>query len=399
VSPAILEGISVLELGRMVAAPYCGKLLADLGADVVKLERPRQGDPARGVGPFPDDVPHPERSGLFLYLNTCKRGVTLDLQREEGQRLFERLVESADVVIEDATTAELETYGLGYARLAELNPRLIVTSLTTFGRTGPYRDYKAYHLNLYHAAGQTSFSYGRANDDARPPPRGGGQLGEYDAGLTAALGTMAAVFARGRTGRGQHVDVAALEALMCIERVDIGRLTNTTAPSPPWGGFIGGMLKAKDGYVMVTPAQNHQFQGLVRAMGNPEWATADWCNDEVKRSEHRDEIQPHIEAWAAELTRDEIYRRMQAEGTPAGPVRSAPEVMAWPQAESRGFFVELDHPEAGRQTYPTLPYRFSGGEWTGQPAPLLGQHNADIYCERLGCSSDDLERLANEGVI
>jgi crotonobetainyl-CoA:carnitine CoA-transferase CaiB-like acyl-CoA transferase len=399
VGPTILEGISVLEFGRMVSAPYCAKLLADLGADVVKLERPGSGDPARRVGPFPDDEPHPERSGLFLYLNTGKRGVTLDLEREEGRRVLRQLVEKADVLIEDATSAELDAFGLGYRELSKLNPRLILTSLTPFGRIGPYRDYKTYHLNLYHAAGQTSFSYGRANDDTRPPPRGGGHLGEYDAGLTAAVGTMAAVLARGRTGRGQHVDVTALEALMCIERVDIGRLTNPVEQPQSWGGFIGGMLKAKDGYVMITPAQNHQFQGLVRAMGSPEWATADWCGDEVKRIEHRDEIQPKIEAWAAELTRDEIYRRTQAEGTPAGPVRNPAEVMAWPQAEARGFFAELDHPEAGSLVYPTLPYRFSGSEWTGHAAPLLGQHTRDVYCRRLGCSAADLDRLASEGVI
>jgi crotonobetainyl-CoA:carnitine CoA-transferase CaiB-like acyl-CoA transferase len=387
----------------MVAVPYCGKLLADLGADVVKVERPREGDSARQVGPFPDDVPHPERSGLFLYLNTCKRGITLDLEQADGQRLFARLIEGADVVIHDATSTELATYGLEHARLARHNPRLIVTSLTPFGRTGPYRDHKAYHLNLYHAAGQTSFSYGRANDDERPPPRAGGQLGEYDAGLTAALGTLAAVLAREPGGPGQQVEVAALEALMCIERVDIGRLTNTTEPQT-WGGFIGGMLEAKDGYVMITPAQNHQFQGLVRAMGSPEWATPELCSDEVKRIGLRDEIQPRIEAWAAELTRDEIYHRMQAEGTPAGPVRNAAEVVAWPQAKSRGFFVELDHPEAGRLVYPTLPYHFSSGgfssgDWAGQPAPLLGQHNEEVYGGRLGCSAGELERLANERVI
>ena len=394
----ILAGLSVLELGRMVAAPYCGKLLADLGADVLKLERPGTGDPARKAGPFPDDVPHAERSALFLYLNTSKRGITLDPRGESGRDIFERLVAAADILIEDCDAAELEELELEPARLCALNPRLIVASITPFGRTGPYRDYRAHHLNLYHAAGQTSFSYSAAGESERPPPRAAGYLGEYDAGLTAALGAMAAVLRRTRSERGQHVDVSALEALMCLERVDIGRLSNTSN-LPPWRGSVGGMLMTRDGYLMITPIQNHQWQGLVRAMGEPEWTREDWCRDELTRLENRERIQPYIEAWARELPRDEIYRRLQAEGSPAGPVRNVAEVRAWEQTEARGFFTEIAHPEAGAQVYPTAPYRLSGAEWPPGPAPLLGQHNHEVYCEWLGYSVGDLERLAAEGSI
>lgn len=397
-SPTILDGLSVLELGSMVAAPYCAKLLADLGADVLKLEPPGQGDPARRAGPFPEDRPHPERSALYLYLNTSKRSLTLDLRTGSGREIFRRLVAEADVLVEDRAPGELASLGLDYDGLAELNPRLVIASITPFGSTGPYRDYRSHPLNLYHGSGQTSFGYTARRDDDRPPPKAGGQLGEYDAGLTAAVGTMAAVLGRRLTGRGQHVEVAKLEALMCIERVDIGRLTNDPNP-PQWRGGPGGMMKAKDGYFIITAAQNHQWQGIVRAMGDPEWAQADWCKDEVGRMEHAEELQPHLEEWAAGRTRDEIYHRLQAEGAPVGPVRTVPEVRAWEQARARGFFVDLDHPEVGHHAYPGLPYRFSDAAPAPLPAPLLGQHNEEVLCGRLGYGPDDLARLAAEGAI
>jgi crotonobetainyl-CoA:carnitine CoA-transferase CaiB-like acyl-CoA transferase len=246
----------------MVAAPYCGKLLADLGADVLKVEEPRLGDPARRRGPFPDDLPHPERSGLFLYLNTSKRGITLSLETEAGRRIFRKLVASADILIEDRTPGELERMGLGYPELSKLNPRLIVTSITPFGQSGPHRGYRSHHLNRYHSGGFSSFFY-MLEGDERPPLKGGGYLGEYDGGLTAAVGTLAAVVSRRRTGRGQHLDVSNQEAMMCLERVDIGRMRNNPAR---WRPNVGGLTEAKDGYFVITPIENHQWRGLMRAM-------------------------------------------------------------------------------------------------------------------------------------
>jgi len=378
-----LSGLSILELGSMVAAPYCAKLLADLGADVVKVEAPESGDPARRRGPFPGDVPHPERSALFLYLNTSKRGVTLDLGTEAGRGIFLELVREVDVLIEDRAPGELERIGLGYARLSELDPRLIVTSITPFGQTGPHRDHRGHHLNLYHGSGYSS-PFHLPGDEDRPPPKGGGYLGDYDAGLTAAIGTIAAVIGRAASGRGEHVDVSKQEAMMCMERVDIGRLTNDPNPQPR--RMVGGLTRAKDGYFMVTPLESHQWESLVRAMGEPEWSKAEWCKDELGRLEHREEARDHIAEWAADLSREEIYHLCQAEGTPAGPVRNVAEVRAWEQAKAREFFVELEHPEAGSQVYPTAPYRFSKTPWAGSRAPLLGEHNQEVYGEGLGRS-------------
>jgi crotonobetainyl-CoA:carnitine CoA-transferase CaiB-like acyl-CoA transferase len=397
-NPRALSGISVLELGRMVAAPYAAKLLGDLGADVVKIEDPGLGDPARRRGPFPNQVPHPERSGLFLYLNTSKRSITLSLESAAGRRIFRELVAAADVLIEDYTPGELDRLGLGYEELSALNPRLIVTSITPFGQTGPYRHYRSHHLNLYHGSGHSTAIHAPEDAPTRAPARAGGYLGEYDGGLTAALGTLAAVLSRATTGRGQHIDVSNQEAMMCLERVDIGRLLNDPDPKP-WRGSVGGLLKTKDGYLMITPIQNHQWEGFVRVMGNPDWARSDTTKNEVARRENREKIQPQVDEWAAAQTRDEIYHRTQAEGAPSGPVRSVAEVTEWAQARARGFFVEIDHAEAGRQTYPSAPYAFSKTPWAATPAPLLGQHNEEVYCDFLGYAREDLARLSAGGVI
>ncbi len=378
--PGSLSGLTVLELGEMVAAPYCTKLLADLGADVIKLESPAGGDAARRRGPFPDDIPHAERSALFLYLNTTKRSVTLDITSETGRRQFEQLVDRADILVEDRAPGALAAAGFGFEALSARNPRLIMTSVTPFGQTGPNCHHRSHHLNLYHSAGHTS-PFGRSSVvDGRAPARAGGYLGDYDAGLTAAVATLAAVCGREVSGRGQHIDASKQEALMCLERVTIGRFANEPDPfSGP--GRPGGLTRAKDGWVMLTTLEAHQWEGLLRAMGNPGWAKPEWSKDPFTRMECADEINAHIDAWAAEHTRDEIYHAAQVEGTPAAPVRDVAEVLAWPQARARGYFRELDHSEAGRLTYPTAPYQCSRSKWVGSAAPLLGEHNEEVLGE------------------
>lgn len=378
--PGPLAGLRVLELGERVAAPYCAKLLGDLGADVIKVERPGAGDPARRRGPFRGDRVDPEQSALFLHLNTSKRGVTLDLDREADRAAFRRLAAWADVLVEDRPPGELEAKGLGYAALSRDNPRLVVTSVTPFGQTGPNAGHRSYHLNLYHGAGHTSPFRPASLLESRAASKAGGQLGECDAGLTAALGTLAAVIARRDTGRGQHVDVSKQEAMMCLERVTIGRFANERDPFAGRSG-PGGPIRAKDGWFIVTTLESHQWKGLVEAMGDPAWSREPWCQDPEGRMRHQEEVQRYVGAWASERTREEIHHALQARGTPAGPVRDVAEVMAWPQIRARGFFRELLHPKAGTLAYPTGPYRFSEAEWVGSAAPTLGAHDPGILGE------------------
>jgi len=371
-----LTGLVVVELGEHVAVPYCGKLLADLGAAVIKIERPDGGDPSRRRGPLIDGSLDPERSSAFLYLNTSKRSVRLDLRIDADRAAFRALVGGADVLIEDRPPGELAALGLDYATLAAGNPGLIVTSVTPFGQTGPNASHRSRHLNLYHAGGHAS-PFATVGAQERAPSRAGGYLGEYDAGLTAALGTLAAVYGRGRTGRGQHVDCSKQEAMMCLERVTIGRFANEKDPFASRGG-PGGLTRAGDGWVMLTTLEAHQWEGLVRVMGNPDWCRADWCSTPAGRMAHREEIDARKDEWARSLTREEIYHAAQAEGTPAAPVRDVAEVLSWVQPRARGFFEAIDHPRAGRLSLPTAPYRFSKTPWVGARAPLLGEHDAEV---------------------
>ena len=371
-----LAGLRVLELGEMVAVPYCAKLLGDLGADVVKLERPDGGDPSRRCGPAIEGEHDPERSGAFLYLNTSKRSMRLDLESEAGYRDFAALADRADVLLEDRSPGALEALGLGYEALARRNPGLIVTSVTPFGQSGPNAQHRSRHLNLYHSAGHAS-PFGLAGTSERAPSRAGGHLGEYDAGLTAALGTLAALYARERTGRGEHIDCSKQEAMMCLERVTIGRFANEANPFAGRHG-PGGISKAKDGWVMLTVLEKHQWEGMLRIMGNPAWAEAAWCQTQEGRSEHYEEIEAHKNAWVSTRTREEIYHAAQAEGTPAAPVRNVAEVLVWPQLRARGFFRDVEHPRAGVLSLPTAPYRFSKTPWVGTRAPLLGEHDEEL---------------------
>jgi crotonobetainyl-CoA:carnitine CoA-transferase CaiB-like acyl-CoA transferase len=394
-----LAGLRVVELCRMIAGPYCTKVLADLGAEVVKVEAPPSGDPARRAGPFPHDAPHQERSGLFLYLNTNKLGITLDIETASGRRILRELLRGIDVLVEDLPPGHAQTLGLGYEALAAAYPELIVTSITPFGTSGPRRDWRAYDLNIYHGSGHSSFIYQDPREAERGPVVAGGYIGEYDPGLAAALATMAAVLGRPKTGRGQHVEVSKQEALVALERVDIARFANDPSPVKR-PGMVGGLVRCRDGHIVITAVLDQQWQGLVKVMGNPAWAQEDMCRDEISRSQHRDEIQPYVEEWAAGCSSEEVYRSAQEAGVPLGPVRTVAEVMAWEQARARGFFAEVEHAEAGRLEYPTAPYLFSETPWRAErPAPLLAQHNDEVYCSRLGYSRRDLARLCAAGVI
>ncbi len=398
-SDKALEGLRVLEYCRMVSGPYCGKLLADLGAEVVKVEEPPSGDPARLRGPFPEDVPDPEKSGLFLYLNTNKLGITLSLQKEAGRRVFRELVRDVDILIEDTPPGSMQQLGLGYDELSAVNPGLILTSITPYGQTGPYRDYKSRYLNLYHVSGHSSFVYIATAEAKGPPVAAGGMVGEYDAGLTAAVATLGATLGRLESGEGEHVDISKYEALVALERVEVNHFANNPEPRR-WPGMIGGLVPCSDGYVVITAAQEHQWRALVELMGNPDWSQDEMCRDEFSRSQHRDEIQPHILEWMSRHDKEEIYHRGQEISVPVGPVRTVAEIVGWEQARQRGFFAELDHPQAGRLSYPTAAYGFSETPWHGDSAaPTLGQHNEEIYCGRLGYSREKLAEMAADDIV
>lgn len=399
-----LSGVKVLEVCQMVAGPFCARLMADMGAEVIKIEPPKLGDAARRREPFLGGQPHPERSGLFLCVNTGKLGITLDLETQTGKNIFESLVKSADILIEDKSPDEAVALGLGFEELSAINPKLIVTSITPFGKTGPYRNYKAYPLNTFHAGSEGYLTPGIARPEfaTRPPLKAGTYVGEYESAVSSSIATMAALFWQRASGQGQHIDISKQEALVYLNQTDI-------FPYPLWGLVasrstrvmsFGGIIECKDGHIQLGLYEEHQWHALVRLMGNPDWAAQEKFQDYKSRARHGTELNGLISQWAKNHNKQELYHSGQAVGVPLAPYNTTKEVVESRQLAARDFFVEITHPVAGTFKYPTVPFRFSKSPHTsGIPAPCLGQHNREILCGRLGYDEAELAKLAEAGVI
>ncbi len=395
-----LAGLRVLEIAGMVAGPYCGKLLASLGADVVKIEPPRSGDPARREGPFPGDNPHPEAGGLFLYLNTGKRGITLNLDDVHGRALLRELAAQADVVVTDRQPREREAAGLDWDTLGQANPDLIVASITPFGGWGPYAGYRACDVNVFHAGGEGYLlPNGLALDTfpERAPLTAGSRMGSYQGGLTAALGVVAAVYARMQGGPGQEVDCSMQEAQLSVGYVPIQRLESEGLVEDRFSRYfrVGGVLPASDGYVELLTLESRQWESLAALLDNPEWATAEKFQ---RPAEFGPEINAHLREWFSGHTKEWLYREGQARGVPIAPYYTPAEVFHSRQQRERGFYLEVEHPIAGRLDYAGSPFRFGSAPESLGRAPLLGEHNREVYAN-LGYSPTDLVELARAGVI
>ena len=400
IKAAALDGLRVLEVASMVAGPFCGKLLACLGADVIKAEPPRVGDPSRRRGPFPGDVPHPERSGLFLYLNTSKKSITLDLQDPQGRVLLKQLAAQVDVVVHDCRPSLAHATGLVHELLAKSNPHLIVAAVTPFGGSGPYADYQARHVNVFHAGGEGYLlPNGLALDTFphRAPLAAGSYMSDYQGGLTAALGILAAVYARHGGAPGQEVDCSLQEAQLAIGYLPIQRLEAEGLVEDRFSRYfrVGGVLAAQDGYVELLTLEPRQWEGLASLLGEPDWAAPEKFEDPAK---HGPEINEGLRKWAKEHTKAWLYDQGQAYGVPIAPYFSPAEVFHSRQQRDRGFFVPVDHPEAGCYEYPGLPFRLGGNPERLNRAPLLGEHNRETF-EQLGYSPLDIADLGRAGVI
>lgn len=397
-----LSGVKVIEYCHFISGPYCTKMLADLGAEVLKIERP-EGDDARRRGPYLGDNPDPELSGLFLYHNTNKRGVTLNLETAEGREIFKKLVSESDILVEDTLPGELKELGLDYEVLKELNPSLIMESITPFGQTGPYKDYKAYYLNTYHASGAGYVLPAASPNADREPIKGGGYVGESDVGVYAAVGIMGALFYRECGGTGQYIDISKQEAMMCLERMNIVRYYMIgSSPSRVGVNRVRDTLvQCKDGgYVIIVLYPEKQWLGIMEALGNPEWSKEEIFSTQKLRDSHFDEVKMHLREEALKYDTEELFAKIQAQGTACAPICSAEQVFNSPQTKAREFFKEIDHPKAGKLMYPGLPYKLSSMTPTDDfGAPLLGQDNADVYCGRLNYSKEDLVRFREAGVI
>ena len=397
------EELKVIEYGEVISAPYCGRLLAGLGAEVIKVENPGSGDKARANGPFPDDVPHPEKSGLYLSLNANKIGVTLDLEKKKGKDVFKKLIKTADVLVENSIRGYLDGLGLGYDTLKEINPRLVMVSITPFGQTGPYKDYKAYHINCCGAGGM-SIGIGDPNREPLTMPL---SQGGYEAGGNAAIAVMAALLARMKTGKGQFIDISEVEVWATTHA---GQNVLTFAYRGLNGirrGTHGGrfypneIFPCKDGYVSLITPQIEQWKRFIELLGTPEWSKSPGYRDRKSiAAQNPDEVNALIIPWMMARTKEEILKACQEKRVPCVPIYDIGEVLNHRQIKAMNFFVELDHPEAGKLQYPKGPCEFekTNWEWT-KAAPLLGENNAQIFGERLGYSQKEIAAMKKSGVI
>ena len=379
-----LRSLRVVELGSGVAAAYAGKLFADLGADVVKIESPA-GDIARTYGPFPGGRVDRETSGLFLYLNSNKRGAVLDLDASEGRAAFDRLLARADVSLTDLAPSRLEALDLLPAAQSRRHERLVSTSITPFGLTGPRRDWKASDLTLWNAGGVATLNGLGPGGDELPPLAPYGPQASFQGGINAAVATMGAVIARHRSGRGQAVDVSIQECIATILEL--------TLPFWPYCSMTASRLGAKpiqpldfleckDGWIFLCAVEEHQWKSFVQFIGNPEWAGIELFADRLSRGANWDALKPMIQEWMAEQTVQDIYRKLQARRVPLAPVSTMGDLLASEHLNARGFFVTFDHPRAGKRTVPGAPFHFSRTPWElRRPAPLLGQHTEEILAE------------------
>ena len=396
-----LGGTKIVELCQLVAGPYCTKLLSDLGAEVIKIEPP-EGDPARKLPPFFHDEPDPEGSGLFLYLNTNKMGITLNLHTATGKDIFLRLVENADIMVEDNPPGTMEKLGLDYECLKEINPRLLMASITPFGQTGPYRDYKAYHLNVFHSSGEGYLTPGGVENMGRPPLKVGNLVGEYDSGLNAAIAILGALYYRKRSGGGQYIDISKQESVMSLNRLDMPRWANEgeVITRAKLGVPYGGALPCKDGYTVFVTWEGEQWDKLVDFMGHPEWTADEKFKDYASRYQNGELINALLTEWLVDYGKEELYHRGQAAEVPFAMVYTPQDLAESEQLEERGFFIEVEHSTTGKIKYPGVPYNFSRTPVVVQrPAPLLGEHNEEILTDRLGFDKEELPRLGMANVI
>jgi len=393
-----LAGVRVLDLTRFLAGPFCTSILADLGADVVKVESPRGGDEGRYGYPTVNDVPV-----FFLALNRNKRGITLDLRHAEGRALLRRLLPHFDVLIENFAGGTLAGWGFDPVALCRDQPALIVGSLSGFGQTGPWSRRPSYDIITQAAGGFMSLT-GFPDD---PPTRGGGSLGDYVQGLFGAIGILAAVVARHATGRGQVVDVSGQDGMfMLLDNWPTvfaatgrqpSRIGNRHLATAPYDCY-----RARDGWVVIAVASNKLFRALAAAIGRPELGEDPRFRGSRGRLERSEEVNAVVAEWVAGRSVEEVLSTLGPEGAriPCSPVYTPEQLLAHPQLLAREMIRRLPHPAIGDVVVPGVAVKLSAtpGD-VRRLGPELGEHNHEIYGDLLGLAAEEIGRLRAAGVI
>ena len=408
-----LKNYRVLDLSRIWAGPYCTKLLADMGAEIIKMESLSVYDshrgpvnPAKGIAAYPDAEPGDEpwnRNGWFNCLHMSKYGVTLELTKDEGRRVFELLVSISDVVIENFRQGSLERLGYTYEELRKHRPDLIYVSMPAFGNTGPWKGYLGYGIGQEQLSGMAHMTGYRGEG----PMKSGINHGDPITGSHAAGVLMAALRHRRRTGKGMYIDVSQQESSVALMGPEVLAYQMTGQEPERRGNRSGWYAPAnsypcagEDRWVTIAATNQDQWRSLAQAMDaaglvdDPRFAT-----NEARRENH-DDLDRIISEWTIGLEAYDLTRKLQRLGVPAGPVLRGPDLLQDAHYKDRGTFVTVDHPQVGPKQYPGIPWKMSATPGVVRwPSPTLGQHNREVYGELLGLNGLEIDQLDQTGVI
>ena len=393
----VFEGVKVLDLSQDIAGSFCARLLADYGADVIKVE-PSSGADLRRMGPFFKDDPHPEKSLFFLVMNLNKRSITLNIDTRDGRRLFRKLAEDADVVVESYKPGYLSSLGLGYEDLESVNSSLVMTSITHFGQYGPYSQYEGEEIVDYAMGAIMSIS-GTAD---REPLKHGGFQAQYEAGLNAACATSMALLMQTNLGFGQHLDISTVE---CVSSSMIGNqsmysFTGGVQPRrKPSGTLFGQPMPCADGWVLNQAGGGASWADIAEFYGKPELNGPHFSNQTL-RNENGEEL----DALLVDAIKDEgkwdLFTKASRMRMLFGLVQTPEELARCPQLESRDFYRDIEHPVMGPLKVPAALLNLSLTPYSRcRSAPTLGQHNEEVYCGQMGTSKEDLAQMQKLGTI
>ncbi len=394
-----LEGVRVVELGSMVGVPYAGKLLAEIGADVIKVEPPGAGDPARAFGPFPGHVPDTEASALFLYMNTAKRSMTLDVGTIEGRAILDRLLGTADVLLHDLTAEGARRAALDAETLEARFPRLLPAAITPFGHTGPYAELPGTDVTIQALSGYM----GVTGNPGEQPLMAYGFQSQYSGALAVVVGVLAMLEGRAQWGEVDYLDVSMMDVMgatlegviaqFSAHGIDTHRNGNRLEHTGP---FID-VFPTADGFVSITVTTVPQWEGLCFAMGRPEWIDDPALETWELRAANA-ELDHAIHEWFRGMTTQAAMEVLQELRVPSAPLLNCEELLVDPQALARSTFVEIDHPRTGVLRYPERTMLADGLDERFERAPLLGEHTFEVLAE-LGVPAIEFEHLRALGVV